>query len=120
VVVVAGGCVVVGVRVSAGLSGAGSSRWRIVAVRAGDGSGPATAYPYGDWYVWADDCRSPTVPATGKPSGSDLVDLPRLLLPDDELDWLALVGAVGVIIEEMGMRDAGGGAVALISCAAGK
>ena len=54
------------------------------------------------------------MPAAGKLSGSDLVDLPRLLLPDDELDWLALVGAVGVMIDEIGIRDTGG-AVALVS-----
>lgn len=54
--------------------------------------------------------------AVGSISGSDLVDLPRLLLPDDELNWLVLAGAVGVIIEDIGTRDTGG-AVALISSA---
>lgn len=43
-------------------------------------------------------------------SASDFVDRARRLLPDEELEWLALLGsrAVGVNIAAMGIRVAGG------------
>lgn len=55
----------------------------------------------------------------GKSSGSDLVDRPRLLFPDDELERSPLGGPVGVRIEEIGMPRVTGGRAALASSAIG-
>ena len=41
-------------------------------------------------------------------SGSDLVDLPRRLLPEDELEELGGFGAIGVRTADIGILTAGG------------
>lgn len=43
-----------------------------------------------------------------RPSGSDRVDLPLRRLPEDELELLAVFGAVGVRTADIGMRVVGG------------
>lgn len=37
----------------------------------------------------------------------DLVDRARLLLPEDELDWLDVFWPIGVTMAEIGTRDVG-------------
>ena len=80
-----------------------SGRCRSTAVLAGLSSVVAVARAYGESYPGP-------ARAEGLPSGSSLVDLARRLLPDDELEWLALFGspADGVSMAAIGMRVAGG------------
>ena len=92
-------------------AGSSSSQCRSTAALAGVSCASAMVIPgaYGDSYSMP--CPAPAASASGKSSGSDLVDLPRLLFPDEELDWLALFGPVGVNIDEMGIRVTGGALV---------
>ncbi len=87
-----------------------SSLCRICAVRAGESTeGRATPW-YGDSYCPLCLMLEPaSSPVRKYSSGSDLEDRPRLLFPEDELEWLALAGAVGVKIEESCIRPAGCG-----------
>jgi len=104
--------------------GVKSSRcwWRSTAVLAGVSSKtpppppplPSAARPYGDSY----SCPAARNICPSS-SGSDLVDRPRLLFPDDPLDWLAVLVAVGVNTAEMGIRVAGGSVDLGSPCIAG-
>jgi len=78
-----------------------SSLCRITAALAGVSCKSAAALAYGDSY-----CCSAT-PISPLPSGSERVDLPRLRFPEDELELLAVCGAVGVSIAEIGIRVVG-------------
>lgn len=61
-----------------------SSPCRKTAALAGESSALATAY--GDSYACSWVCLGPRAPAIDKLSGSDRVDLRRLLLPEEELE----------------------------------
>lgn len=87
------------------------SRYRIAAVVAGgELCACVVILAYGDSYSCAGARTGPPAPeGVGTSSPSARIDLPRLLLPDDELDWLSLLGAGVVMIEDIGIRETGAG-----------
>ena len=92
----------------------GSSRCRRTAVRAGESCASTPLVGYGDSYCCV--CAAPASSVCARSLGSIKVDLPRFLLPDEELDWLVLFWAMGVNIDnidipgpEIGRVSSGGG-----------
>ena len=84
-----------------------SSRRRRTAARAGESWASAPIRVYGDSYSWT--CLELDSSTRGRSSGSYLVDLTRRLLPDYDLDFLALFWPVGVSIDDTDIRATGGG-----------